>query len=106
MEEQPYAIVRGDNDEKVRIALYDLKKYAELDFVNEPKGIAPGYADRLLEEVMGVELRNPCVAASIVQLDAGASAAIAQLRTIHPPAHVLIVSDRHYAYDELVNFYH
>ena len=99
--ETPYAVVRGDNDEKVRIALHDLQRHAELGFLTTPRRLSAKYADSVLENVMGVKLRATCGSASIVKLDCCAGEAIDKVRRIHPPAHVLIVSNKHAAYGEL-----
>jgi len=101
-----FAVVRADDIDKVRIALCDLVRYAHLTFDGNAKKLEPALADNILVHVMKSPLRVRCDAACIVSLNEGASAAIGRLRKIHPPAHVIIVSQRHEIFYELINYVH
>lgn len=98
-----FAVIRGDNADKVNVALYDLEHYGRIRFASKPKRIEPLYADNLLVSVAGVPLKAKCNSAALVELDNNAGAAISKLRKIHPPAHVVIVSPRHDVYEELMD---
>lgn len=101
-----FAVVRADDMDKVRIALSDLTRYAHLTFDGNARKLEPAFADDILVHVMKSPLRVSCDAACIVTLNEEASAAIGRLRKIHPPAHIIIVSQRHDIYYELVNYIH
>lgn len=98
------AVVRADDASKVRIALYDLVRYANLTFSDHARKLEPTFADNILTHIMKSPLRACCSSAAIVPLEDQASVAIGRLRKIHPPAHVIIVSPRHEIYHELVNY--
>lgn len=98
-----FAVIRGDNADKVNVALHDLEHYGKIRFASKPKRIEPLYADNLLVSVAGVPLKAKCNSAALVELDNNAGAAISKLRKIHPPAHVVIVSPRHEVYEELMD---
>lgn len=98
------AVVRADDPSKVRIALYDLIRYAHLTFADNARKLEPTFADNILTHIMKSPLKACCSAAAIVPLEDQASIAIGRLRKIHPPAHVIIVSPRHEIYHELVNY--
>jgi len=98
------AVVRADDPSKVRIALYDLVRYAHLTFADNARKLEPTFADNILTNIMKSPLKACCFAAAIVPLEDQASIAIGRLRKIHPPAHVIIVSPRHEIYHELVNY--
>ncbi|MCD4703217.1 MAG: DUF356 domain-containing protein [Methanosarcinaceae archaeon] len=98
-----FAVVRGEDQNKVKIALHDLEQYGNLKFSTNPKRIDPTYADELLVQVVGVELRSTCRSAALVGLENNAGSAINKLRKIHPPAHVVIISPRHDPYAELAD---
>ena len=98
------AVVRADDASKVKIALYDLIKYANLTFSDEARKLDPTLADNILTHIMKSPLRACCSSAAIVPLEDHASVAIGRLRKIHPPAHVIIVSPMHEIYNELVNY--
>ncbi len=98
------AVVRADDISKVKIALYDLVRYANLTFSDRARKLEPTFADNILTHIMKSPLRACCTYAAIVPLEDQASVAIGRLRKIHPPAHVIIVSPRHEIYHELVNY--
>lgn len=98
------AVVRGDDAAKVRIALYDLVRYAHMTFADSARKLEPTFADNILIHIMKSPLKACCTAAAIVPLVDQASLAIGRLRKIHPPAHVIIVSPRHEIYHELANY--
>ncbi len=98
------AVVRADDESKVKIALYDLIRYANLTFSDGARKLDPTFADNILTHIMKSPLRACCSSAAIVQLEDQASVAIGRLRKIHPPAHVIIVSPRHEIYHELANY--
>lgn len=104
METHSFAVVRADDISKVKTALCDLVRYANLNFVGSAKRLEPAFADNILTNVMKSPLRICCEAASIVPLNEDASAAIGRIRKIHPPAHIIIVSPRHEIYYELINY--
>ncbi|WNY25779.1 DUF356 domain-containing protein [Methanolapillus millepedarum] len=101
-----FALIRADDPDKVKIALHDLETYGHMQFSDNPKNIATKYADQILMNVMSVTLKNECCSASLVQLDTPPGAAISNLKKIHPPAHIIIISPRHEkVYEELMNNY-
>lgn len=98
------AVVRADDVSKVKIALYDLVRYANFTFSDKARKLEPTFADNILTHIMKSPLRACCSSAAIVPLEDQASVAIGRLRKIHPPAHVIIVSPRHEIYHELINY--
>ena len=101
-----FALIRADDPDKVKIALHDLETYGHIQFSENPKNIATKYADQILMSVMGGMLKNECCSASLVQLETPPGAAISNLKKIHPPAHIIIISPRHdQIYEELLNNY-
>ncbi|HII93420.1 MAG TPA: DUF356 domain-containing protein [Methanosarcina sp.] len=90
-----FALIRGENEEKILITLNDLKEYGDAQFSTLPKVVTPEYADKVLIRVMGGKLKKPCSRAVVVGLETPARVMIRNLRTIHPPAHVVIISPFH-----------
>jgi hypothetical protein len=99
-----FAVVRADDMDKVHVALCDLIRYAHLTFDGKARKLEPAFADDILVHIMKSPLKAHCEAACIVSLNEEASAAIGRLRKIHPPAHIIIVSQRHDIYYELANY--
>jgi hypothetical protein len=98
---EAYAVIRADNELKLKTAINDLKKHGKLEFSNIPKQLPPDFADQLLIEVMNTDLKKHCNVAAIIGLNSSAGAAIDALRKIHPPAHIIIVSNRYEIFSEL-----
>lgn len=98
------AVVRADDVSKLKTAIYDLIRYANLTFSDQARKLEPMFADNILTHIMKSPLRACCSSAAIVPLEDQASVAIGKLRNIHPPAHVIIVSPMHEIYHELVNY--
>ncbi len=96
-----FAIIRADSPIKVHTTLLDLRRYGQMVFSGPPKSISPDYADEILGKVMNRPLKNKCYAAALVSLNTSPSVAIGKLTTIHPPAHVVIVSSQHEVFEEL-----
>jgi len=98
------AVIRANDNSKLRTALRDLVKYGHMSYANVPKRLEPSLADSILVNVMKSPLKSGCTAAAIVPLMDSAGAAIGRLKKIHPPAHVIIVSPRHEIYHELIDY--
>jgi hypothetical protein len=98
------AVIRANDNSKLKTALRDLVRYGHLSYTDVPKKLEPSFADNILVDVMKSPLKSRCMAAAVVPLMNSASAAIDRLRTIHPPAHVIIVSPRYEIYYELIKY--
>ncbi len=98
------AVIRANDNSKLKTALFDLVKYGHMSYASVPKKLEPGFADNILVNVMRTPLKSRCTAAAVVPLMDSACAAIHRLRRIHPPAHVIIVSPRHEIYHELIDY--
>ncbi len=98
------AVIRANDNSKLRTALRDLVKYGHMSYSSVPKKLEPSFADNILVNIMKASLKSGCTAAAIVPLMDSASAAIGRLKKIHPPAHVIIVSPRHEIYHELIDY--
>ncbi len=98
------AVIRANDNFKLKIALSDLMEYGHMSYANIPKKLEPGFADNILVNVMKSPLKSKCMAAAAVPLMDSASTAISRLRKIHPPAHVIIVGPRHEIYPELIDY--
>ncbi len=102
---ESFAVIRADDDSKLKTALADLERHGGLTFVDVPKELNPDFADRILLDIMQLredELRWECKVAAIVPLHESAGVAIDTLKKIHPPAHIIIVSSRYSIFNELL----
>jgi len=94
-------LIRGDNYEKIKNALADVHRHAKLTIEGKPKIMVPEAADELLKYVLG-DIKRPCTHACLVKIKENAPRAIDKIRKIHPPAHIIIISERHEPYKYLI----
>ncbi len=98
------AVIRANDNSKLRTALRDLVKYGHMSYSGVPKKLEPGFADNILVNIMKAPLKGGSTAAAIVPLMDSASDAIGRLKKIHPPVHVIIVSPMDEIYHELIDY--
>lgn len=100
-----FAVIRADNETKLKTAISDLKKHANLEVSDDPKKIDSEKADDILVEVLDSPLKKECSNAAVCKLNENPATAINTIKGIHPPAHVFVVSDRYDVYDGLQESY-
>ncbi|PTD93937.1 hypothetical protein C9439_05065 [archaeon SCG-AAA382B04] len=96
-----YAVVRADNRSKLETALSDLEEHANLEIPETPKKIEARKADEILVEVLDSPLEQKCNDAAVCKLKEDPASVINTIKGIHPPAHVVVVSERHDVFDVL-----
>ncbi|EHP87371.1 DUF356 domain-containing protein [Methanotorris formicicus] len=94
-------LIRGDNYEKIKNALADVDRHAELTIIGKPRIILPEAADEILKHILG-EIKKPCKKACLAKIEENAPKAIDRIRKIHPPAHIVVISERYEMYDDLL----
>jgi len=87
-------LIRGDSYEKLKNALADVDRHAELTIIGKPKIIVPEAADEILSHILG-EVKKPCKKACLAKIAEKAPKAIDRIRKIHPPAHIVVISERY-----------
>ena len=94
-------LIRGDNYEKIKNALADIHRHAKLTIIGKPKIMVPEAADEILKYILG-SIKKPCKKACLVKIEENAPRAIDKIRKIHPPAHIIVISERHEPYPYLM----
>lgn len=102
---QCFVVVRSDKESKIKTALADLERHGSLSIEGSPKVLAPEVADEILVEVLESELKKPCDAAAVAAIEDNPGAAIAAVRETHPPAHIIVVSDRYGSFEKLAGLF-
>lgn len=102
---QCFVVVRSDRESKIKTALADLERHGNLTIDGMPKELAPEVADEILVDVLDSDLKKPCEAAAVAALEDNPGAAIAAVRETHPPAHIIVVSDRYESFDRLKDIF-
>ncbi|WP_292460159.1 DUF356 domain-containing protein [Methanothermococcus sp.] len=94
-------LIRGDNYEKIKNALADIHRHAKLTIIGKPKIMVPEAADELLKYILG-DIKKPCKKSCLVKIEENAPRAIDKIRKIHPPAHIVVISEKYEPYPYLI----
>ncbi|HIP84163.1 MAG TPA: DUF356 domain-containing protein [Methanothermococcus okinawensis] len=94
-------LIRGDNYKKIKNALADIHRHGKLTILGKPRVIVPEAADEILKHILG-DIKKPCKRACLVKVQESAPKAIDRIRKIHPPAHIVVISERYEPYHHLM----
>ncbi len=96
-------LIRGENNSKVLNAIADVERHANLNLTTKPKALDAEYADGIVEKILKAPLRTKSKVATIFRVKEDITVAILQIKKIHPPAHIIVISNEYDCYDELNN---
>ena len=96
-------LVRGENNSKLLNAIADMERHGNLNLTTKPKVIDAEIADSLVETILNSKLKTKSNVATAFFVKEDTTLSIIQIKKIHPPAHVVIVSDEYDAYRKLEN---
>ena len=96
-------LVRGENNSKLLNAIADMERHGNLNLISKPKVIDAGFADSLVENILNSTLRTKSNVATAFFVQEDTTLSIIQIKKIHPPAHVVVVSDEYEGYEKLQN---
>lgn len=94
-------LIRGENNAKILNAIADVERHAKLNLTSKPKKIDAKYADRVVEHILNAPLKTKSKVATAFHVKEDTAAAIIQVKQIHPPAHVVVISNDYSDYKEL-----
>ncbi|MBE6498770.1 MAG: DUF356 domain-containing protein [Methanobrevibacter sp.] len=96
-------LVRGENNSKLLSAINDMERHANLNLVTKPRVIDSNFADSLVEGILNAKLKTKSNVATAFFVKEDTTLSILQIKNIHPPAHVVVVSDEYDGYSQLKN---
>ena len=94
-------LIRGESNSKLLNAITDMERHGNLSLVSKPKIIDADFADSLVEDILKSKLRTKSNVATAFFVKEDTTLSILQIKKIHPPAHVVVVSDEYDAYNKL-----
>ncbi len=94
-------LVRGENNSKLLGAIADMEMHGNLNLETKPRVINAKFADSLVESILNSTLRTKSNVATAFFVKEDPTLSIMQIKKIHPPAHVVVVSDEYDGYNEL-----
>lgn len=94
-------LIRGENNSKLFSAIADMERHGNLNLTTKPKVVDSEFADSLVEGILNSKLRTKSNVATAFFVKEDTTLSIIQIKKIHPPAHVVVVSDEYGAYSKL-----
>ena len=94
-------LIRGENNAKILNAIADVQRHAKLNLTTKPKRIDANYADKIVEKILNAPLRTKSKVATAFRIKEDTATAIVQVKKIHPPAHIVVISNDYDDYKEL-----
>lgn len=96
-------LIRGENNTKLLNVIADVERHAHLTLSSKPKQLDSKFADSIVEKILKSKLRNKSKVACAFFTREDPTVCILQIKKIHPPAHIVIVSDEYKEFSELKN---
>ena len=93
-------LVRGENNSKLLSAIADMERHGNLNLTTKPKVVDAKFADSLVEGILNSKLKTKSNVAIAFFVKEDTTLSIMQVKKIHPPAHVVVVSDEYGAYSK------
>ena len=94
-------LVRGENKSKLLSAISDMERHGNLTLTTKPKVISAEFADSLVEQILKSKLKTNSNVATAFFVKEDTTLSILKIKQIHPPAHIVVVSQEYKGYDEL-----
>lgn len=79
----------------------DIERHAQLKILGKPKLLDSHYANALVESILKTKLKYKSKLAVAVKVEQDATLSIVKIKKIHPPAHLVVVSDEYQQYGSL-----
>ena len=94
-------LLRADNQSKILNALADIERHANLNIITKPKVLENNFSDDIAEKILRTKLRTKSNISVVIQVKEDSTKSILQVKKIHPPAHIIVVSEEYPEYDLL-----
>lgn len=95
-------LIRGENNSKILNAISDVEKHADLHLTSKPKALDSKKADEIVSDILNAKINNTSKVATIFSIRENPTVAISKIRGIHPPAHIVVVSNEYDVYNDLL----
>lgn len=95
-------LIRAMNKKKALNALADLERHANLSIIGKPKSVSLDKIMDVTKRVIKQNPRNDIKVAILVQVKESTTDSIVRIRKIHPPAHIIVISEEYPEYNTLL----
>lgn len=100
-----FILIRAESQKKILNALADLERHAKLKIKGKPKIISPELADEVIERILKQKLKVKSKRAVLVLVEEETTQSIMQVKKIHPPAHIVVLSNEYQDYNQIKTIY-
>ena len=94
-------LIRAENQTKILNSLADIERHAGLKINGTPKIMDNSMADKYAQSILNAKLRSRSKIAVIVSVQEDATRSILQIKKIHPPAHILVISKEYTQWEKI-----
>lgn len=96
-------LIRAQERRRLYNAISDLIRHAQLNIIGRPKYVNPQLADQWAGKILEEEIRSQANEAAMIKVREETTPSIKKLQRIHPPAHILVLSDEHAGFEDIKN---
>lgn len=94
-------LIRAINKKKALNALADIERHAKLSIDGKPREIEVGDVEDITRRVLKQKPRSDIKLAILVKTSESTTKSIMSIKKIHPPAHLIVVSEEYPEYEAL-----
>ncbi|MEG3224494.1 MAG: hypothetical protein BME94_02955 [Methanobacteriales archaeon Met13] len=98
-------LVRADSKGKILNSLADMERHAGLKINGSPRVIETKIADKTAQSILKQKLKFSSFQSVLVRVEGDTTRSIMQIRKIHPPAHLVVISEEYSEYSALENLF-
>ncbi|WP_048189927.1 DUF356 domain-containing protein [Methanobacterium sp. SMA-27] len=94
-------LIRAEDQGKLLNTIADIERHAGLKVAGKPRILNPKTADEIAGKILKQELRSKSDIAVLVRVEDDTTKSIVHIRKIHPPAHVIVISEEYGEFKDL-----
>ncbi len=94
-------LIRANSQGKLLNAIADIERHAALKISGKPRIIDVETADKVAKGILKEELTTKSKISALVSVLEDTTKSIMQIKKIHPPAHLLVISDEYKEYENI-----
>ncbi len=98
-------LIRAMNKKKALNGLADIERHGKLDIIGRPKNISLEKVYDVTQRVLKQKPRDDIKIAILIKVKQDTTKSIINLRKIHPPVHVIVISEEYPEYESLSKEY-
>ncbi|NYB51351.1 MAG: DUF356 domain-containing protein [Methanobacteriaceae archaeon] len=94
-------LIRGQTQSKILNSLADIERHAHLRINGSPRIMDTKMADEYAQSIISAKLRSKSKIAVLVSVEEDVTRSIMQVKKIHPPAHLIVISHEYKEWEDL-----